>query len=72
MPESEFDVQTRVFLLPDSNLHSVLHVGHRFVGILLAGCQCRSGSRLARGHHSTYHGHPDDWYQQLTSTRLLH
>jgi len=72
VPESELDVQTRVLLLPDSDLHSLLHVGHRLVGFLLAGRQRRSGSRLARGHHSADHGHSDYWHQQLTAARLLY
>jgi hypothetical protein len=63
VPESELDVQTRVLLLPDPDLHSLLHVGHRLVGFILAGFECRSGSRLARSDHSTHDGHPNDRHQ---------
>ena len=61
-----------VFLLPDHHLHSLLHVGHRFVGLLLAGCQRRSGQSLPGSDHFAHHGHPDDRYQQLATARLLH
>lgn len=72
MPESGSPLQKRVLLLLDHHLYSLLHVGHRLVGFILVGCQRRAGSSLARRHHPTYHGYPNDGYQQLASARLLH
>ena len=72
MPEGEPAVQARVLLLPDPDLHSVLHAGHRVLGVVLARRQRRSGQSVARCHHSVDHGDPDHGYQQLVATRLLH
>lgn len=46
LPQSWFNVQAGVFVLLDPNLYSVLHVGHRLVGVVLAGPRRRAGSRL--------------------------
>lgn len=72
MFKSQLALQTRILLLPDSNLHPLLYVGHRFVGLILAGRQRRSGSGLTRSYHSIDHGHSDDRYQQFTAARLLY
>ena len=72
MSEGEPAVQARVLLLPDPDLHPVLHAGHRVLGVVLAGRQRRAGPRLPRRHHSADHGHSDDGHQQLPAARLLH
>lgn len=45
LPESRSTVQARVLVLLDPDLYPMLHVGHRLVGVLLAG----SGSRARSG-----------------------
>lgn len=40
--KSELTFQARVLLLLDPDLHSLLHAGHRFLGLFLVGCQRRS------------------------------
>lgn len=72
MPESGSPVQKRILLLLDYHLHSLLHVSHRIMGVFLAGRQRSAGSCIARSHHPTHDGHPNDRYQQLTSASLLH
>ena len=72
MPQSEPAVQARVLVLPHPDLHPLLHVGHRFVGVVLVGRQRSARPRLARRHDSTDNGHADDWHQQFPTARLLH
>ena len=72
MPQSEPAVQARVLVLPHPDLHPLLHVGHRFVGVVLVGRQRSARPRLTRSHNSPHNGNADDWYQQLTATSLLH
>ena len=72
MPQSESAVQARVLVLPHPDLHSLLYVGYRFVGVVLVGCQRGARPCLSWCHYSTHNGHTDDWYQQFTATSLLH
>lgn len=72
VPESGSALQKRVLLLLDHHLYSLLHVGHRLVGLILVGCQRCAGSSIAWSDHPTYHGYPNDGYQQLASARLLY
>lgn len=72
MPESGSAVQTGVQLLPDPDLHPVLHVGHRVVGVVLAGPERGAGARVAGRHHAADDGHADVRHKRVPATRLLH
>jgi len=72
LPESGPAVQARVQLLPDPDLHTVLHVGHRVVGVVLAGPERGAGSCVPGSHHAADHGHADVRHQRVPATRVLH
>lgn len=72
LPQSGFAFQTRILILLDSNLHAMLHVGHRLVGVILAWSRCRTSSCLIRRHDSPDNGHPDIRYQCITATRVIY
>jgi hypothetical protein len=72
LPEGGSPLQARVFVLPDSNLHPLLHVGHRIVGQLLVGPGRRSRQGITWRHNSSHHGDADLRYQRLPPTRLIH
>lgn len=65
-------VQARVLVLPDPDLHSVLHVGHRVLGVVLAGSGCRTGPGIARGYHTADHGHANIRYQRVSAAGVVH
>lgn len=67
MPQGGPPLQAGVLLLPHPDLHSVLHVGHRVLGVLLAGPERRACAGLARGHHSPHHGNADLRYTPLNN-----
>lgn len=48
LPKSGLNIQTGIQLLPDSNLHTLLHVGHSIVGFLLAWPGSRARSCVTR------------------------
>jgi len=65
-------VQEGVQLLPDPDLHPVLYVGDRVLGVVLArpvGGPCPS---VPRSHHAADHGYADLGHQRLLASRLLH
>lgn len=72
MPESRSTVQARVQLLPDSDLHPVLHVGDRVLGVILAGPERGTGSRFAGGYHVANDGHADVRHQRVFATGVVH
>lgn len=72
LSQSGFAIPTRVQLLPDPDLHPLLHAGHRQLGIVLARPERHSGSRLARRHHLADDGHPDLRHQLLAAACQLH
>ena len=72
MLDGRFDLQARVLLLPSHHLHSLLHVGHRLMGQLLARPQRRTGTGLPGRDDPPHHVHADRIHQQLASPRRLH
>jgi hypothetical protein len=72
LSQSGSPLSKRILLLLDHHLHPLLHVGHRFVGVVLVGRQRSARPCLTRSHNSPHNGNADDWYQQLTATSLLH
>ena len=70
--EGELALQARILLLLDPNLHPLLHVGHRVVGVFLVGRQCSSSSRVSRRYNSPDDGHTNYWHQQLTAPRFIY
>lgn len=70
--ESGPAVQARVQLLPDPDLHTVLHVGDRVVGVVLAGSERGACTRVAGRHHAADDGHADVRYQRVPAARVLH
>ena len=51
------DLQARVLLLSHPDLHTLLYVGHRLLGFLLARPERHTSACVARSHHTAYHGH---------------
>jgi len=72
LPESGPAVQARVQLLPDPDLHTVLHVGDRVVGVVLAGPERGAGTRVTGSHHAADDGHADVRHQRVPAARVLH
>lgn len=72
LPESGLAVQARVLVLPDPNLHAMLYVGHRLMGVVLARSRRCASSCLAGRHDTAHHGDADVRYQRVTATRLVH
>jgi len=70
--ESGPAIQARVQLLPDPDLHNVLHVGDRVVGVVLAGPERGAGTRVAGSDHAADDGHADVRYQRVLAARVLH
>lgn len=64
--------QTRIQLLFDSNLHSVLHVGYRFLGFILVGSQCNSCPSIFGCYNPFNHGHTNIGYQCFPPSCQLH
>jgi len=50
----------------------VLHVGHRVVGVVLAGPERGAGARIVRRHHAADDGHADVRHQRVPAARVLH
>lgn len=72
MLESGSVVQARVQLLPDPDLHPLLHVGDRVLGIVLAGSERGAGTRVPGRDHVTDDGHADVRHQRVPAARLVH
>ena len=72
MSESELALQARVLVLFDSNLHTLLHAGHRIVGVFLVGRQCCSSSRVSWCYNPLDNGHTNYWHQQFAASRFLY
>jgi len=72
LPKSGSAIQARVLVLLDSNLHTVLHVGHRIMGFILAGSRCRAGSCLAGRHNASNYGNPNVGYQCIAATCIIY
>lgn len=72
MPEGGPAIQARVQLLPDPDLHPVLHVGHCVVGVVLAGPERGAGARVAGRHHAADDGHADVRHKRVAAARLVH
>ncbi|GFY62490.1 glutamate-gated chloride channel [Trichonephila inaurata madagascariensis] len=70
--ESGPAVQAGVQLLLDSNLHPMLHAGHRQLGVFLVGPECYPSSSFTWSDNFAHHGHPDLWDQCFFATSLLH
>lgn len=70
--ESGPAVQTRVQLLPDPDLHTVLHVGNRVVGVVLARPERGAGTRIVGSHHAADDGHSNIRYQRVPAARVLY
>jgi hypothetical protein len=62
LSQSGSPLPKRILLLLDHHLHPLLHVGHRFVGVVLVGRQRSARPRLTRSHNSSHNGNADDWY----------
>lgn len=62
LPEGGPTVQTGVLVLPNPDLHPVLHVSHRLVGVLLVGPKRSARASIARCDNPPDHGHPDLGY----------
>ena len=65
-------LQARVQLLPNSNLHSLLHVGHRQLGLLLARPECHTGPSVTGRDNAAHHGYLHLRHQLLSAAGQLH
>jgi len=70
--ESRSAVQTRVQLLPNPDLHPLLHAGDCVMGVVLAGPERGAGTRLVGRHHVTDDGHTDVGHQRVPAARLVY
>ena len=72
MSESGPAVQARVQLLLDPDLHPVLYVSDRVVGLVLVGPERHPGPGLARSDHTADNGHTDIGHQLFATAGQLH
>lgn len=50
----------------------MLHVGHRVVGVVLAGPERGAGARFSWRHHAADDGHADVRHQRVVTARVVH
>ena len=72
LPQSGFAFQARVLVLFDSNLHTVLYVGYRIVGIILARSRSCAGSCIVGCNNPSHYGNANVRYQCITAACILH
>lgn len=72
LPKGGSVFQARVWLLPYSNLHSVLYVGHRVVGLILVGPGSRPSQGILRGDDTSHNGNADLQHKRVPTSSLVH
>ena len=72
LSQSWFAFQTWIQLLPDPDIYSMLHVGYRFMGLLLAWPERHPCSGVTGCDNIAHHGHLNIGHQFLIATRQLY
>jgi hypothetical protein len=69
---SGFEIQERIQLLPNPNLHTMLHASDCVLGQLLAGPERDTSKGLIGGHDAAYYGYSNVEYKCVVATGFIH